>query len=69
MFDYIYTGNEDNLYMLREAFVSTEHPSPSLFTINYHLVNEWNNKTSESMVSIPWSRSSIFEYINPGISL
>ena len=67
IFEEALTGNEDNLYTLREAFLSTEHSSPSLLTINYHLVNEWNNKTYESMVSIPWSRSSIFEYVNPNI--
>ena len=56
-------SDEANLYTLRETFFSTEHRSPSLIFICYHIQgNDIQNEIKEVVV---WSSSSLFKFINP----
>jgi hypothetical protein len=61
-------SNKDNLYTLQEVFFSSEHPPPSMLTINYRIENL---QTGVNNLSLPmvWSRSSLFKYVSPLVFL
>ena len=65
MFEKALVSNEDNLYILRDAFDSNSHPSRNLMLITYTALME--SPLQLYNVTIPWTNSRIFTIIHPTI--
>ena len=64
MFETGLISSEDNLFVLREAFLSNSHLPPNLMLVNYE-VNITNvTHRSEKML---WSNSRIYTIIHPNL--
>ena len=55
-------SNKDNLFVLREAFLSNSRPPPNLMLVKYDIFN-WTNYTEQLL----WSNSRIFTTIHPNL--
>lgn len=70
MFEEGLTSNEDNLFILRDAFMSNSHPPPNLLLVTYN--SYIPNSSSQHLqlfynTTIPWSNSRLFTIIHPEI--
>ena len=64
IFEEALLSNKDNLYTLQEVFFSSEHQSPSMLTVNYHLKTP-DMEISNISAPIIWSSSNLFVYVHP----
>ena len=60
--------NEDNLYILRDAFFSSFHPSPTTLIVKYeipHMKLFGHDASEDQVISMGWSSSGLFTVVDP----
>lgn len=65
MFEEALISNEENLYILRDAFDFNSHPSRNLMLVNYIVL--MGSPFQLYNVTIPWTNSKIYTIIHPAI--
>ena len=65
MFEKALISNEENLYILRDAFDFNSHPSRNLMLVNYIVL--MGSPFQLYNVTIPWTNSKIYTIIHPAI--
>ena len=54
-------SSEDNLFVLRETFFSSQHPTPHIMFVYYHL--QINGR--DIKIPVVWTAVSLFKFVSP----